>query len=86
MISIPEQISCDDCNTGKKRLIHWAVGADVENEGDEPEGPWFWEIQNHDKTCRFKWPYTFDTKEDAWCHIHKILTEAKEATEGDTVV
>lgn len=94
MISLPEQLSCDDCNTGKERLIHWAVSAGVEGPGAEPDGPWSWEILNHDKTSRFKWPYEFDTKDAAWAHIYGIIEtakeevakEAKEALEGDTVV
>ena len=76
MSELPEQLSCDDCATEKERLIHWAVSAEVDNEGDEPKGPWSWEILNHDKTTKFKWPKTFDTKDDAWAYIYSIVAEA----------
>ncbi len=78
---LPDQLSCDECSTEKDRIIHWAVGAEVADGA--VISPWVWEIQNHDKTCRFEWPIKFLTKDDAWAHIHGIL---KAATKGDDVV
>jgi hypothetical protein len=79
---LPERLSCEECGTDQERLIHWAVSSEVHNEGDEPSGPWSWEILNHDKTSKFKWPKEFDTKDRAWSHIRSILKEAM----GDDVV
>ena len=82
MNKIPKRLSCADCSTKKERLIHWAVSAEVDKPGDtEPEGPWSWQILNHDKTARFTWPCEFDTKADAWAHIHSILKKAEEGVE-----
>ena len=81
---IPDQLSCDECSTEEHRIIHWAVGSDLE-DGQDPNalGPWVWEILNHDKTCRFEWPIKFDTKDDAWAHIHGILTAAAKEVEEE---
>jgi hypothetical protein len=86
MSKLPERLSCPECSTEKGRIIHWAVGAAVDEPGEEPSGPWFWELQNHDKTSMFEWPYKFDSKDAAWAHIHSILREAQEAAKGDDVV
>ena len=79
---LPDRLSCDECKEAGKGRIHFAYSQYVD---EAPDGPWTFDILNHDGTSRFQWPYDFETKTKAEAFIQNILDEAL-ASLGETVV
>ena len=76
---LPERLSCDQCREDGKGIIHFAYVRALEEEPRE----WTFEIQNHDKTTKFRWPQGFNSKAKAVEFVQKLLDDAKEEIEED---
>ena len=84
MTEMPDRLSCDECREEGKNIIHFSYSQYLD---EAPDGPWFWDIMNHDKTSKFQWPESFDTKPKAVAFVQKLLDDAEaEVKQGDDVV
>ncbi len=79
---LPDRLSCDTCREDGKATIHFTYSQYVDTA---PDGPWTFDIRNHDGTSKFQWPYDFETKPKVVAFVQKVLDDAKDSL-GDTVV
>ena len=79
---MPDRFSCDECRDEGKYIMHFAFSQYVE---EMPDGPWYWNIMNHDKTSKFQWPNTFETKAKAEAFVLALVDDTKDSL-GENVV
>jgi hypothetical protein len=70
---LPERLSCDQCRDDGKGIIHFAFSLALEDEPME----WTFQILNHDKTVKFIWPHSFESKAKAVAFVQGLLDAAK---------
>ncbi len=73
---LPDLLSCDECREDGNGRIHFTFSQYVDGIAD---GPWTFDIRNHDGTSKFQWPYDFETKRKAEQFIENLLDEAENA-------
>ena len=74
-LKVPSPLSCLECLENEKRVIHFAFEYSF-GQDDVPHREWSWNIMDHDKTSRFRWPASFDSRDEARDHINSIIEDA----------